>query len=198
MKHQILVAVFATITFGSYTQAAVIVDDAALIDSPFSSPNKLLTLTQSIPPGEGLFSIEVEAISTSQYNFNYAGIAEEYALFFANSGEEFTPTVALTDTPLVSNNGVDPGTTLVTFSPGQTRFFAYWDDRNFDSIPDVSDIYGWVTLQRSGSVLNVGASATAQGGGIVVGTTTQIPEPSAATLVCLGTLAFCLLWREKI
>ena len=182
---------------GLDTYAAVVVSDAALIDDPFSSTKKLLTLTQSIPPGKGLFAIEIEARNAIQYTFRYAGIAEEYALFDVSGNEEITSAFANARTPLVSNNGVDPGSASVRFSPNQSRYFGFWDDRNVDNNPDPGDNFGWVLLRQTGSSLSLDSSATAIGSGIIVGTTTQVPEPSSALLLGAGAFILCAIRRTR-
>jgi hypothetical protein len=166
----------------------VIANDAAIL--PIFGSGQYLTLTNSLQGRPGLFAIQISSNSPSQYTFSYWGIAELYALYDVSPGITIDPSFAAATTPLVSNSG-DPGSSLQTFSLGQSRYYAYWDDRFYDShvaygIPDVTDFYGWVRITRTVSGLQVSSSATALGGGIIAGTFTQVPEPSASVLTLLG------------
>ncbi len=179
----------------SVSAQGVIANDAEIV--PLAGPGtSYLMLTKSIGGlgRNGLFAIQTKSNSPSQYTFSYAGIAEEYALYSVGPGISVDPSFATSTIPLVSNNGIDPGSSVQTFSLGQSRYFAYWDDRFYDShieygIPDITDYYGWALITRTASGLQVSSSATALGGGIIAGTLTQIPEPSAGMLSLLG-LAF--------
>ena len=176
-------------------QGTVIIDDAAILPIFYDS-GQYLTLTNSINPGEGrygLFAISITPLGGSEFAFSYAGIAEEYALFGVVSGTVMDPAFATSNTPLVSNNGVDPGSSVQMFSILQSRYFGYWDDRppGGNQTPDVNDNYGWVLIKRTASGLQVSSSATAVGRGIIVGTLTQVPEPSPAVLLALCACLCC-------
>lgn len=177
-------------------QAAVIVDDAAIVlGAPFFSSNPVLTLTQSVPDGQGLFAIEIEDLGASQFNFSYSSIAEDYALFNGTVGQQFTPAFVSANTPVVTGDGTGPGSSIFTFTLNQSRYFNYWDDRNFDGIANAADNFGWVQITRTGAVLTASSGATAIGGGIITGTVTQVPEPSV-TLLLLGALLPLLMVRH--
>jgi MYXO-CTERM domain-containing protein len=163
--------------------AAVILNDAGIED--FFGEDALV-LTQSIPPGQGLFAITIMDQGAGDFLFAFGGIAEEYALFDAVAGLDLLPGLVSLTTPLVSNNGSDPGSALVNFALGETKYFGYWDDRTFEGTPDAGDNYGWVRLTREAGGLVVSEGATAVGGGIRVGTAMQIPEPSRGLLALIG------------
>jgi hypothetical protein len=195
--HPKVISLLATVQIYAYSVAAqgtVITNDAALL--PLLGSGQYLTLTNSINPSQGrdgLFAIQISSGGGSQFTFSYAGIAEEYALYSVTSGTAIDPSFALLTTPLVSNNGVDPGSSVQTFSLGQSGYFGYWDDRQFSGIdpgihdtPDIYDDYGWVVITRTVAGLQVSSSATALGGGIIAGTLTQTPEPSVSVFVLLG------------
>ncbi|MDQ6632568.1 MAG: PEP-CTERM sorting domain-containing protein [Verrucomicrobiota bacterium] len=169
-------------------QSTLITGDVAITPYP-SGTNSQMTLTKSIDSSQGrfgLFSIQIERKSTSQFLFSYAGVAEEYALFAVNSGVVIDAAYITSTTPIVSNNGRDPGSSLETFFLNQSRYFGYWDQRGFHP----EDNYGWALITRTGSGLQVSSSATALGGGIVVGTLTQVPEPTSIILLSLGACLF--------
>lgn len=187
------IIIFAAVQVCAFSMNAqgVIANDAAILPAYYGS-GQFLTLTNSINYNEGrygLFAINISTASASQFTFSYSGIAEEYALYSVTPGIAITPDFATSTTRLVSNNGVDPGSSVQTFSVFQSRMFGYWDDRTGSgNLPSVNDNYGWVVITRTGSGLQVSSSATAIGGGIIAGTLTQIPEPSISTLALLG---FC-------
>lgn len=188
-KAAIAFVVVQACAFHVAAQSTVIIDDAAIL--PLNGSGQYLTLTNSINPSQGrygLFAVSITPLGGSQFKFSYSGVAEEYALYGVASGTVVDPFFATSTTPLVSNNGVDPGSSLQTFSIGQSRYFGYWDDRplNGNRIPDVADNYGWALITRRASGLQVSSSATAVGGGIIAGTFTQVPEPSCAALLAIG------------
>jgi len=182
----------------SVSAQGVIPNDAAIL--PIYGFGEFLTLTNSLQGRPGLFAIRITSNSPSQFTFSYSGIAEEYALYDVRPGVAIDPIFAAATLPLVSNNGVDPGSSVQTFLPGQSRFYAYWDDRFFDTgaslgIPDITDNYGWVQITLTPWGLRASASATALGGGIVAGTLTQIPEPSVGVLSFLGIVSLLVFRR---
>jgi hypothetical protein len=190
------ITLFASVQICAFSLSAqgVVASDAAIL--PLVGSGQYLTLTNSINPSQGrygLFAIQISSGGGSQFAFSYAGIAEEYSLYSVTPGTTIDSSFAMSTAPLVSNNGVDPGSSVQTFSLGQSTYFGYWDDRQFSGIdpgilntPDIYDDYGWVLLTRTAAGLQVSSSATALGGGIIAATLTQTPEPSISVLVLLG------------
>lgn len=174
--------------------ADVITDDMDIIDD--YADYDLLHLSKSVPAGEGAFAIAIYDRGSGAYDFDYWSIAEEIAFYESSYGTAFVPALAAQLTPLVSNNGTDPGSSTLNFLPNQSRYFSYWDKRSAADSPNSDDHFGWVEMRWTGSDLEVLASATASEGGIVVGTTTQIPEPSTMALLGGGGLAI-YLFRSK-
>ncbi|MEI8207117.1 MAG: PEP-CTERM sorting domain-containing protein [Kiritimatiellales bacterium] len=176
------------------TTADVIVGKAQIIYIPGLDYNLLISRS-----GGGL-GIILDEQGGGNYNFDSGLIAGEFSLYGASSGMEFNPTYADTQTPLVSNNGIDSGTSLQSFLLGETKYYAFWEDvfsgGGGDKV-DNADNYGWVSLTYNGSALVVTDSATALGGGIIVGTYTQIPEPATVLLFGLGGFGAWLLRRNK-
>lgn len=176
-------------SFGS-----LFMNDAVIGDLPGAGP--CFYLTQSMQDG-GLFALYLTDQGAGACQFSYAGIAEEFAVFAATPGDSFTPSVVQTTTPLVSNNGVDPGAAVLHFTPFTDLYLAYWDDRNaFNhlpgaSTPDESDHYGWARLHWDGTTLSVSNSVTASGGGVVIGSAIQAPEPGTLVLMLIGGLVVC-------
>ena len=178
----------------SQIASAVVIENDAVIGPLFGS-GQYLTLSKSVPNQQGLFAIRIAPLSSSQFVFSYAGIAEEYGLFSVVPGMNFDPAFVLLNDPIVSNNGIDPGSSTQVFALNQSKYFGYWDDRLNGQTPDANDNYGWVRITRTASGLEASASATAIGGGIVVGTTTQIPEPASSVLISFGV--FMLVVRRR-
>jgi hypothetical protein len=194
MKTKKIVFTFLTplaCAFSHTASAAVIVNDAAIGSSFYGPGHVLLTLSQSIPSGEGLFAIDIETVTSSQYLFSYAGIAESYKLFSLASGTRLDPAFVLQNSPIVSNDN-NPGSNTQTFALNQSKYFGYWDDRLNGDTPDSNDNFGWVLLTRTDSGLIASSGATAIGGGIIVGTTTQVPEPTSTMLIALGLLSISM------
>ena len=168
-------------------RAEVLVGDAAL--GPGGTfGDYALTLASS----EGLFMVAFDFAGGDLYGFSASGngysIAEGLRLFEASYGTALTPAFAAGTTPLFDNSS--PADWQISIPLDTSIYLAYWDDRQtFDYAPTANDGYGWIQLTHTASGLEGSASATALGGGIVVGTTTAIPEPSAMALFILGGLA---------
>jgi MYXO-CTERM domain-containing protein len=180
------------------TNAAVIENDMALVPGALNPANQDLTLTRSIPPGQGLLEIEVQRIGSTRLRFTSLSVAETYALYPVEQFTTFDPAYAQSHTPLVSNDPRYPQTGDFVFDTLPYAYFAYWDERfGGPAGPDPADNYGWVALQNDGSGLQILSGATAIGGGIVVGTTGQVPEPSPALLAPLGVTAAATLRARR-
>jgi hypothetical protein len=182
---------------------AAVLTNNIVIDSSWGF-TLLSQVTQPAGPGggHGSFAIYVTDVGPGQYLFSYAGIAELYSVHNASFGQEFTPAYVLTNTPLLHNLN-NPGSFEISLLLGQSILLSYWDDyydnysglgNSTPGIPDPYDGYGWFRLSRTPAGLIVSDSATAVGGGIVVGTYTQVPEPSVMTLFLAG---FGVLARRK-
>lgn len=143
--------------------------------------------------------IYIDDLGSGDYNFEYYLIFEEFRFYEASFLMELTPSYVNATTPIVSNSG-EPFSSLQSFSLGETKLYAFWEDT--DGVigagsPDETDNFGWVTLTYTGSDLVVGNSATALGGGIIVGTYNQIPEPATALLLGIGGFGAWLLRRNR-
>lgn len=162
---------------------------------------------QSAYPGDagGLFALQVTTLGVGQYRFNYYGIAELYSVHSASLGLAFTPDYVSGDTPLLNNNN-NPGQFDISLTLGQSMYFAYWDNALYLPNspqpgapglpgPDAYDAYGWFRLTRQGAGLAISGSATAMGGGIIVGTTTVVPEPASLALCSVALLGW--LFRSR-
>jgi hypothetical protein len=195
LKTIILFATAQIYTLSASAQG-VIANDAAIF--PFSLGGQYLTLTNS---HSGFVATQITSPVITpddyyQFTFVSQSISEEYALYTVGPGTVIDPAFATATTPLVSNNGIDPGSSVQLFDLGESRIFGYWVDRQSGAIrtPDIDDNYGWVVLTCTGSGLQVSSSATALGGGIIAGTLTQVPEPSAGALTLIS---ICLLVSLK-
>ncbi len=179
----------------STTQAGVIIGDAVLgpgwLDSDYE-----LYLSQSIPTGMGLFTIWITQTDIENFTFYAAGIAERYSLHSAFDGLELTPGYIAEDIPLVATgSGLPPANIYIPLY--DSIFLGYWDDREEDDIPSYMDSYGWIELMNSPDGLVIRDGATALGGGIIVGTYTQIPEPGTMALILLGGIGLFIKKRKS-
>jgi hypothetical protein len=147
----------------------------------------MLTLTQSIPDGQGLFAIDIERLTSSTYKFMPMGIAERYGLFAVALSTLFDSDFVVSNSPIASNYTSDVNNIQTFNFINQSKYFGYWDDRNGDEIPNPVDNYGWVKITRTISGLTASSSATAIGSGIIVGSLTQVPVPVPAALWLFGS-----------
>ena len=160
----------------SLSHGEIVPGDAVIADA--GGGEVWLTLAQTCPLTQGVFVVSITYLGGGSYGFGCIGLAEEYALFTTLPGVVFTASFAQTNTAFVSNDGEVPIFDILSFAPGETRYLAYWDDRDFDGEPDSGDNYGWVMLWWSTVELHLVASATCVGGGIVVGTDLIVPAPA--------------------
>lgn len=172
----------------SVLNADVIVHDAKLI--LYSDPEYILTTTNF---GGGL-AVGINNLGMGNYQFSDFLAGPAYSLFPSSSGQEFTPLQAGGAGALV------PGISTQLFSLNETKYYAYWEQAYaYEPAPGPisADNYGWVSLTRTPSGLVITDSATAIGGGIIVGTYTQIPEPATVLLFGLGGIGAWLLRRNR-
>ena len=176
----------------SLLHAEILVDDATL--GPGTFGDYRLTLSSS----QYAFFVDFDFSGGDLYSFstseNGNSIAEGIRLFQTPYGTELTPAYAVSTTPLFDNSS--PANWQISIPLDTSVYLAYWDDRDtLDYTPTANDGYGWVQLTHTASGLEGSASATAIGSGIIVGTTTAIPEPSTIALCIIGSLA--LFRRSK-
>jgi hypothetical protein len=179
-------------------QAAVIANDATLTSGGISG-DYAITLTQSIPSGFGWFWVTFDRVNVSFYQFdimqNDYSIAEGTALFQVNAGTVFDATYVANHTPLFSNLG--PANWSFSLPFNTSLYFAYWDQKLSASWPPTAnDHYGWIQITNAPGGLVATSGATALSDGIIVGTLTQLPEPSSRFLVGTGFALFAL-WRTR-
>jgi hypothetical protein len=195
-----VILVSASTTFAQGT----VVPGNIIFSPPAAAPPGTY-LTQVAYPGDagGLFSLSVTTVAAGQYRLNYYGIAELYSVHAASAGLVFTPQYVSADAPLLSNSG-SPAEHQFSLTVGQSALFAYWDNALYqfgsaqpgapgNPAPDLYDAYGWFRLQRTPTGLTIADSATAMGGGIIVGTYNAVPEPS---VLSFGALALLVGWRR--
>ena len=171
--------------------SAVILDDAVLTRGTGSFENNYqLRLTQSIQlRGLGLFEIRIVRDQTdfSLFQFTAIGIAELMALYTAPFGTEMNAAYVTSHTQLAGNGG-PPYSGTATIPVGGSRYFSYWD--GFFPPPTDTDNYGWILISNQAGVLSAQSGVTALSSGIIVGTTTQVPEASSLFLASLAGLGF--------
>jgi len=182
------------------TSAAVIQSDA-LIVSPTTAPSHIesfylihdrqLILAQSAPPGDGMFLYEVSTSSPGSFTFTYSGIAEPNGLVLVEADDRFDLGF-ITAEPSFANNWDNPGSGTLFLNPGESRYLGYWADQLSGD-----DLFGWSRITNLGGELVVEESATALGGGIIVGTLHQIPEPCMGALAVSGSLIIFILRTRR-
>jgi hypothetical protein len=187
-------AIFAHTLLCSLTtvHAAVIQNDAMILDAfdpAFFLHQPAFTVTSAAH-----LVVEVTSGSGNNFTFQYAGIAWPYSLFRVSLGTSFDASFANSQPVFVSNNN-NPGTGVLNLRLGQSTYLAYLSQRQPGPAIE-SNLYGWAKLTNSQGKLIVESSATADRGGIIVGTLQQIPEPTAVTLFA-ASLVFCCMQRGR-
>lgn len=204
MNYSLIPSILA---FVSTCNAAVIQNDAMIV-TPTTAPAYIdrtylpfslqFILTQSAPPGNGLFLLEVVNASSTTFTFNSFGIAEAYSLFLTSPGTVFGVDYVNTSPSFVSNWN-SPTSATLTLGIGQSAYIGYWDNRTINGYTTAypTDLFGWARVRNQSGTLTVVESATATGEGIIVGTLQQIPEPASGIMVILSASAL-LFRRQKI
>ena len=190
-------AVLAAVTLASLAFTSVASADVFSPDAAMERDRYFKDYWIEVTHSAALLAVSLDDWGDGNYRLDYQGIAEEYAFFAVPYGTSFTPQYVGTHDPLVANNGVAAGWAMIELpSQSSQMYLAYWDDRTWEGDATQEDGYGWLLLGRDSEGLYIDSSATALGGGIVVGTTEQLPEPAALSLAALGGLA--LLRRRKL
>jgi len=207
LHHSTIVSILGLLllTTGSRLCQGVI-PGSIVFSQPAAAPPGTYLMANAYPagPNGGFFVLSLSSIAPGQYELGTYGIAEAYSLHTASLGMVFTPAHVAGDTPLLDNFGTR-STYQFSLGFGESKLFAYWDDnQHFGNSPppgalpnaaDVYDAYGWFRLTRSPSALVISDSATAMGGGIIVGTYTAVPEPTSVALGLLAALGIALRRR---
>jgi hypothetical protein len=192
MKTLILLAALAIPS----VKAAVIQNDALILDagaSPYNFPFDHTFVVTSAP----FLVVEVIYGIEDDFTFQYQGIAEAYALFRVGPGLDFNAAYVNSQPDFVNNWG-SPGTGILTLAPGQSEYLAYWD-QGFGPprlTAQDTDLFGWALVTNSGGELVITSNATANGGGIRIGTLQQIPEPCGVLLLSAAAALPCLRRRR--
>ncbi|NQW99676.1 hypothetical protein HQ447_03385 [bacterium] len=143
--------------------------------------------------------IEIAYGTRDDFTFQSQGLSSAYSLFLVNLDINFNATFVNSQTSFV-NNWNSPGTNILELSPGQSEYIGYW--RQGFGPPRLtagdSDIFGWALLTNLDGTLVVSSSATANGGGIKIGTMQQIPEPRTVLICATGAVLGCIRKRRTI
>jgi PEP-CTERM motif len=205
-----LVAVTLVAMAPQVSAQTVFVGDVGMTNSSPVTGSPGWVLTQSIPSGKGLFGVSIETVQTDSavntYQFRTYAIAEQYSVYSASTGDLIDASFASNTPPIATNVYPRPvlGTTNFSLALGESKRFAYWDDRSaFSSgmagalVPDVGDSFGWVEFTRTSQGLVASASATVTGGSIRVGSfTAAVPEPETWALFALGLAGLSVVMRR--
>ena len=169
-------------------ESQVILNDAVLGPSLFPGTDANFRLAISNQQQGGLLSFEFTEQGNGDVSVQFAGIAELIAIFEIGFMEDFDFEFTQNNIPLsINNNTFNNG--IFNVMEGDSVFLAYFDD--LAPVPTDSN-FGWAEITRTNGQLEIVGSATAVGGGIVVGTAVQLPEPSSflsLTILATGCLA---------
>lgn len=151
-------------------------------------------------PGSGNPVFFLAELPGDQFSSPAFGIAERFDVFQVVPGEIVSPTFVNATTPLFTNTAARSG--VLNLAVGDSTFLGYYVDADFylgtnNNIPEPGDTFGWFELSNTVTGLEILGGAAALGfEGIIVGTTTAVPEPGSATLV-LGLVSATILRRRR-
>ncbi|HUI07808.1 MAG TPA: PEP-CTERM sorting domain-containing protein [Verrucomicrobiae bacterium] len=173
-------------------------------DSVFLSPDlypppgiqhgfEIQAWTQPSGGGDGGFvwaSVD-DNLTLSPYAYT-AGIGERW--FSVGYGAVFDHAALSTATPFANNLTAPFTPGQMQLSVGQDFYLAFW----LDSSPSPYT-YGWAHLKLTSptSLTLLGSAIENSGSGIVVGTTTVVPEPSSFCLTALALTLVFPFWRRR-
>jgi len=125
-------------------------------------------------------------------------VGSPHSWYVVSQGTAFDPTWISTATPFASVPAGQPTSFngSLPLTNGTVFFMGFWLDTG-DNIPGAGDGFGWAKIQyttSSGLVL-LDTAVENSGHGIIVGTTTVVPEPSLHLLTAMGAAG--LLFKRK-
>ena len=142
------------------------------------------------PFGPGVSSVWV-AIDANLVLSPYTQILDPGTIWYSvTNGTVLNPAFRSTATPFASNFNNTVG--QIQLAVGQDFYLGFW-------IQDVTDRYGWAHLKLTSSTTLslLGSAAEDSGSGIIVGTTTVVPEPSSFCLTALALVSALSCWRRR-
>lgn len=196
--------------------AAIVISDTPIAlnasTDVFGRANYKLTVDQT-PSGDytsvGLY---IEAISHTQFSLEFVGSNADdgSAWFLVDSGEGFTRAgIARNEYPKFIDIN-DPFLPRLVVTVGNDFYLGVNTGVSYTESGDFRDALGWVRLKaralgdpesgippRRMTLEMVGNAMSYYSPGIIVGTTTVVPEPTAIALGGTSLLAFAVLLRRK-
>ena len=202
MNRQIVfaVAVMATAIDSSTAVAApkVVIGTNVQLRPILDHPFENFSLSTGTPPfGDDGTAVFLQYDSTRVVITGQ--LADEGAFFFiAQPGDRVgRPTVLAQEfPPLTHPNGYQHNGN--DFYIGIAAPAILWEEFPTPGVPPVRTEFGWVHLQPDGDQLRMLANVMSyESPGIIVGTSTLVPEPAAAALAVTGVTAIAFLRRRK-
>lgn len=194
-----LVAVAAWLASHAMAHAVVLSDTQVLLESGASQGADYLLLVNQAPEREDLTAVffnKQNAADSSRLGVETYTVDQGVDLFLVQAGDVISSAalsqgrypvmkelgaLAFVDVPL-------PGDFYLGLATTDYMYASEYQTRN---------VWGWAHFRNDGAGLRLLGSAVAYGeGGIVAGTTTAVPEPSALVLVCLGLTGIACVSRK--
>lgn len=175
--------------------ASVFTTSIFVVPHQFSPPDQpsfeIQAWTQPNGSGDGGF-VETTLNSNlvlSPYSVT-VGIGETW--YSVTNGTVFAPSTRSTLTIFASNLETPPYPEQLQLSVGQDFYLAVW-------LQEPQDRYGWAHLKltSSSTLTLLGSAIEDTGSGIIVGTTTVVPEPSSFCLTALASILLLLRSRSR-
>lgn len=171
----------------STIHAAVIQNDAII--GYANGTGGLYYPTRTFTLISGFILVEVINSAPNEFKFEYQPISAYNKLLMLPIGTDFTAQIVNSNSPTFS----------LTLLPRQSTYLAYWTKywRPYTTgAAEDGDTFGWAKVSNFGGSLVVSSSATADSGGIIVGTLQQIPEVGTISLLAAGA-AFSFVQRSR-
>jgi hypothetical protein len=147
------------------------------------------------PPGCGTCITDVDfRFADGVLSPGAISLDEESDWYLVHAGDSFSSaSIAGGSFPVLIDLSVSPGVNGGPITLGTADFYlGIRTGAGYHDTPPYSpnrNVYGWVHLQSIGDTLTMlGNALSYDSSGIIVGTTTVVPEPTTATLLLLGML----------
>jgi hypothetical protein len=128
-----------------------------------------------------------EVISSTVIEPQFVALGGPIKVFVVSEGTEFTADYLATHTSIFESSPAP-----ITIGFGQSLYLAIYTPQ-FMGNPD--EQFSWVRIRNNLSSIGLAEEATSVGGGgIIVGTTTEIPEPGT---MLLGTGFMAIVFRRR-
>ena len=189
------VMAFVSLVVTQISAASVFTNSVFLTNFGNTGPNnqpdyEIQTWSQPNGTGDGAFvGVTINGSLVLSPYTSTIGIGQRW--FSVTNGTVFNAAALSTEIPFANNLSPPFNPGQIQLSVGTNFYLAFWQQ-------EFPNGYGWANLRYTASGLTlVGNAIENSGSGIIVGTTTVVPEPSVFTLTALSSVFLLAFFRSQ-